>query len=69
MAILRYEDRVSVLAADAYRWARSYSPIDSEPLVVLLDPPYRDYESRVAKVNAMLADLVRKLPPGLDHHR
>jgi 16S rRNA (guanine966-N2)-methyltransferase len=63
MAVLRYEDRVHVIQGDAYRWARSYSPIDADPIVVLLDPPYRDYETRVAKVNAMLADLVRKLPP------
>jgi 16S rRNA (guanine966-N2)-methyltransferase len=64
MAILRYEDRVHVIAGDAYRWARSYTPIGSDPIVVLLDPPYRDYETRVARVNAMLVDLVRKLPPG-----
>jgi 16S rRNA (guanine966-N2)-methyltransferase len=64
LATLRYEDRVLVLATDAYRWARSYTPIDDEPLVVLIDPPYREYEARAGKVNAMLAELVHKLPAG-----
>ena len=27
------------LTADAYRWARSFKPVDNEPLVVFLDPP------------------------------
>ena len=61
---LRYEDRVRVLATDAFRWARSFTPVDAEPMVVLIDPPYREYETRAGKVNAMLAELVRKLPPG-----
>jgi 16S rRNA (guanine966-N2)-methyltransferase len=64
LATLRYEDRVRVLAADAYRWARSFTPADDEPLVVLLDPPYREYEIRWKKVNQLLSDLVRKLPAG-----
>lgn len=64
LATLRYEDRARVLAADAYRWARGFEPIDDEPVVVLIDPPYREYETRRAKVNRLLEDLVRKLPPG-----
>src|SRR3954447_824564 len=36
LATLRYEDRGRVMTADAYRWARSFTPIDDEPLVVLL---------------------------------
>ena len=64
LATLRYEDRVRVIATDAYRWARSFVAIDDEPMVVLIDPPYRDYESRADRVNSMLAELVRKLPAG-----
>jgi 16S rRNA (guanine966-N2)-methyltransferase len=62
LATLRYEDRMLVLPTDAYRWARSFTPIDSDPMVVLVDPPYRDYEARAAKVNSMLNTLVQKLP-------
>jgi 16S rRNA (guanine966-N2)-methyltransferase len=64
LAHLRYEDRVRVLAADAYRWARSFTPPDDRPMVVLLDPPYREYEIRAKRVNQLLATLVRKLPAG-----
>src|SRR5437879_617439 len=35
VATLRYEDRVRVLATDAYRWVRSFVPLDDAPLVVL----------------------------------
>jgi 16S rRNA (guanine966-N2)-methyltransferase len=64
LATLRFEDRARVHASDAYRWARSFDPIDDQPLVVFLDPPYREYETRAKKVNQLLQDLVQKLPPG-----
>ena len=64
VATLRFEDRVRVLATDAYRWARSFTPVDDAPMVVLIDPPYRDYESRRGKVRQLLADLTAKLPGG-----
>lgn len=64
LATLRYEDRARVVAADAYRWARSFTPADAEPMVVLVDPPYREYEVRAGRVNQLLADLVAKLPAG-----
>ncbi len=63
-ATLRYEDRVRVLLSDAYRWARAFVPTDDEPMVVMLDPPYREYETRTGKVNQLLAQLVGKLPAG-----
>lgn len=64
IATLRYQDRSVVRHADAYRWARSYEPADGEPVVVFLDPPYREYEIRTKYLNRMLAGLVEKLPPG-----
>lgn len=64
LTTLRYEDRVSVKAMDAYRWVRSFQPTDDEPLVVLLDPPYREYEIHAKKLNQMLSTLVGKLPGG-----
>ncbi len=63
LATLRFEDRARVHATDAYRWTRSFEPIDDQPLVVFLDPPYREYEIRAKKVNQLLQELVRKLPP------
>ncbi|GAC1464405.1 MAG: RsmD family RNA methyltransferase [Isosphaeraceae bacterium] len=63
-ATLRYEDRIRVLLADAYRWGRTFVPVDDQPLVVLLDPPYRDHELHAGKVSQLLARLASKLPEG-----
>jgi 16S rRNA (guanine966-N2)-methyltransferase len=64
LATLRFEDRGTVRLADAYRWARGYEPVDDAPLAVFVDPPYREYDDRPAKVNQMLRSLVEKLPEG-----
>ncbi len=61
---LRYQDRATVRHADAYRWARSFTPDDGGPVVVFLDPPYREYEIHARHLNRMLAGLVEKLPTG-----
>jgi 16S rRNA (guanine966-N2)-methyltransferase len=63
IAILRYEDRAQVRHADAFRWARSYQTADTNPVVVFLDPPYREYERSGQKLSQMIAQLVEKLPP------
>ena len=63
LATLRYEDRGRVQMADAYRWVRSFTSVEAEPLVVFLDPPYREFEDRPGKVNQLLQQLVEKLPP------
>ena len=62
LATLRYQDRAQVRHADAYRWMRSFERIDDRPLVVFLDPPYRDWQIRARTLNPMLAQLVEKLP-------
>jgi 16S rRNA G966 N2-methylase RsmD len=64
MTHLRYEDRSRIQATDAYRWARAFTAIDDEPMVVLLDPPYREYEIHPKKLNQLLETLVQKLPAG-----
>jgi 16S rRNA (guanine966-N2)-methyltransferase len=64
IATLRYQDRAAVRHADAYRWARSFEPDGDSPVVVFLDPPYREYEIHSRYLNRMLAGLVEKLPPG-----
>jgi 16S rRNA (guanine966-N2)-methyltransferase len=61
---LRYQDRTTVRHADAYRWARSYAPDDDSPVVLFLDPPYREYEIHARYLNRMLAGLVERLPTG-----
>jgi len=63
-ATLRYEAKIRVRHADAYRWVRSYQPVDDRPAVAFLDPPYRDYESRTSRMNQLVTTLVEKLPPG-----
>ena len=64
IATLRYEDRAQVRLADAYRWARSFQPADDRPVVVFLDPPYREYERHAGRLNQMIAQLVEKMPAG-----
>jgi 16S rRNA (guanine966-N2)-methyltransferase len=62
VATLRYEDRATVKLTDAYRWARSFQPPDERPVVVLIDPPYQDYERRQKVLNQMIVQLVEKMP-------
>jgi 16S rRNA (guanine966-N2)-methyltransferase len=62
IATLRYQDRTTVRHADAYRWVRSYAPSGEDPVVVFLDPPYREYEIHSKYVNRMLSGLVEWLP-------
>jgi 16S rRNA G966 N2-methylase RsmD len=50
--------------ADAYRWGRTFEPVDDEPVVVFIDPPYGHFERQPAKANRLLDDLVRKLVAG-----
>ncbi len=64
MSHLRYEDRARIQATDAYRWVKSFVPVDAEPMVVMLDPPYREYEIHHKKLNQLLATLVKTLPAG-----
>jgi len=62
IAILRYRDRAGVRLADAYRWARSFQPVDQAPMAVFLDPPYREYEIHRRQLGELLRSLVAKLP-------
>lgn len=64
VATLRYEDRVRVDVANAYTWAESPAIEPGEPAIVLLDPPYRDYEDRPRKVRQLLEHLLAALAPG-----
>jgi 16S rRNA (guanine966-N2)-methyltransferase len=64
LAHLRYEDRGRVLLADAHRWSRSFTRVDDTPLVVLIDPPYRDCENHPGRFRLMLSKLFEKLPAG-----
>ena len=64
LATLRYEDRATALRADVYRWARTFDAIEPEPIVLFLDPPYREYENHPRRVTALLELLAGKLPAG-----
>lgn len=64
LATLRFERQGTVRLADAYRWARAFEPVDSAPLTIFVDPPYREYEERPEKMNQMLRNLVERLPEG-----
>lgn len=64
IATLRYEDRTRVQLADAHRWARAYVPEGDEPVVVFLDPPYREYENHPERVRRTLGVLLETLPEG-----
>jgi 16S rRNA (guanine966-N2)-methyltransferase len=62
VAKLRYEDRASVKLTDAYRWARLFQPAGDGPVVVLIDPPYQDYDRRQKALNQLIVQLVEKIP-------
>jgi 16S rRNA (guanine966-N2)-methyltransferase len=64
LAALRYEDRGSLVPIDAYRWGRSFRAVDDRPVLVFLDPPYREFESRPQRAHDLLAALAGKLPHG-----
>ena len=64
LATLRFEDRGSVITTDAFRWAQSFTPIDDEPMIVLIDPPYAEYENRPGKIRSMVKVLLEQLPKG-----
>jgi 16S rRNA (guanine966-N2)-methyltransferase len=64
LATLRFEDRAVVHNADAFRWARGFEPGDAGPVVVFLDPPYREYENHPGRVRRLLDDLRARLPAG-----
>src|SRR5947209_5546095 len=60
LATLRFEGRGRVHPTDAFRWVRAFAAVDDEPLVVFLDPPYREYDDRPHKMNQLLRQLVEK---------
>ena len=64
VATLRFEDRATVMTADVYRWARGFDAIDPDPMVLFLDPPYKEYENHPKRVVELLAMMVAKLPAG-----
>lgn len=64
IATLKYEGRCSIIGADAYRWAATFEPEGTEPTLLMLDPPYRDFEHKVVRVSQMIANLMERLPTG-----
>lgn len=64
LTTLRLADRGGVLLADAYRWARTFVPESAEPVLVLIDPPYRDYRDPGNKVGVLIRTLLERLPDG-----
>lgn len=61
LATLRFEDRGSVLTTDAYRFMKTYVPPDDLPVVVLIDPPWAEFERRDDRLSSALAALVERL--------
>jgi 16S rRNA (guanine966-N2)-methyltransferase len=64
IARLLYEDRTRVRLADAYRWVRSFEPVENRPFIAFLDPPYREYELRARHLNQLITHLVEIMPAG-----
>jgi 16S rRNA (guanine966-N2)-methyltransferase len=64
LSALRYEDRGTVVPTDAFRWAQGYQPLDDQPAIVFVDPPYEEYERHPRRVRALLDALISRLPAG-----
>lgn len=64
VAHLRYEDRAHAVGADVYRWGRTLDARDQGPVLVFLDPPYRDHEKSAERLAELLAALAAGTAPG-----
>lgn len=64
LATLRFEGRGEVVVGNAYEWASKHEFAVDQPVVVFLDPPYSDYETRPKRVFDLLVDLIDRLPAG-----
>lgn len=64
LATLRFEDRSTVVSSDAYRWVASFRTRPGEPVLVLIDPPYRDLEAQPKRMKRFVAAVLERLSPG-----
>ena len=64
LSTLRYEGRGAVLVADAFRWAKTFAATDDAPVLLLLDPPYREYQEKPERIFELLDQLLTQLPDG-----
>ncbi len=64
ISILRFEGRGAVVLADAFRWAKTFATDDPTPILMLIDPPYREFQEKPERIFEMLDTLVGKLPDG-----
>ena len=62
-----------VVVADVFRWVDRWSDWPEDPALVLLDPPYEEYQRRPGRMVELLHSLQEKLPPAtilaLEHDR
>lgn len=62
---LRLQEVVNIVVGNAYSWVAAFKPREDDgPMVVFLDPPYREYEENGKKLQTMLETLVERLPIG-----
>jgi 16S rRNA (guanine966-N2)-methyltransferase len=59
---LRFESRARVVMGDAYRFVRGFRPAANEPVIVVIDPPYREFEGRARRISRLLEELLPALP-------
>lgn len=64
LATLKMQGRGGVIAADAYKWAKTFTPDGDAPTLVLMDPPYRDFSDHPARIRELITALVEKMPRG-----
>ncbi|RUL88863.1 16S rRNA (guanine(966)-N(2))-methyltransferase RsmD [Tautonia sociabilis] len=65
LATLRFEGMGEVVVANAYAWVNQLEPdADDGPVIVFIDPPYRDYEQQPGKIRTLFKTLVERLPVG-----
>jgi 16S rRNA (guanine966-N2)-methyltransferase len=62
LVTLRFENVGTVIKSDAHRWARAFEPENDDPVIMFLDPPYREYENYPERVRQTLERLIAKLP-------
>jgi len=64
LATLRFEGIGEIVQANVYSWIEAFRPEGDEPVIVFLDPPYRDYDLATLKLRRLLRTLADRLPDG-----
>src|SRR5262245_49539745 len=59
---LHYEDRVTIVVSDVFRWGERFVGWPRQPAVILIAPPYALFERQLGLLQQLWAILLERLP-------